>query len=334
MNLSYHFNLIKLLLVREYPKLRNVLKVNYGLLPEVKDERDYIMGVDSKINWKILNPDSNWLPEAKQMIDEVQKGRYLETFGCTGYALKNIKEMLRINKWGQVINESDRFLNKISGTGRNGNTFSRVLKAEKNYGWVKESEYSWDRTKFNWNEYYKTIPQEIRDRALINSKKELFGYDSVWATKSMIIEALKYSPLYVGLYAWYRKGMFYYSVANPNHASVIINRNQFMCYDSYDPYIKNLDEGFKIYYVKRIYLERADQVFDENKIKTLRTRGFKYLMRTDKFNGGKGEVYILTDDNKVIELTDQDKLEAGVEGLAKRGDLTGISEKDYFNLIK
>ena len=328
MNLNY----IKKLLIDEYPFLSRYLTVNYGLIPEELKEEDYVMGANNKINWKVLKPDSNWQPEAERMINEVQRSNKLETMNCTRFALNNVKEMLHINKWNEVFNYSDRFPGNLQGTTRNGNTLSRQLEIDRKLGCVKESDWAWNRAKFDWNEYYATPPQETLDKGLRWLKKYTLGYDSVWATKSMIIEALKYSPLYCGLYAWYRKGMLYYSVASPNHACTIINRNSFMAYDSYNPHIKNLDEGFKIYYVKRIYLEKRDVEYNEVEIKKLKARGFKYIMRTEKIEGGAGQIYKLTDDNKMVEISDQEKLEIGIQGLAQRKDLTGISEKYFTNL--
>jgi len=292
-DLKYQLNIAKKLLVDKYPRLRRVLSINYGLLPEIPSDKDYIMGAsDDKINWAVLKPDSNWLPEAEKMFDEEQRGRLVETMGCTGFALNNVEEMIELNKWGKAINRSDRFLNKISGTTKSGNSMNYVLEARRKYGFVEEKDWSWDKNNFDWDDYYRPLSPDIKEKALINAKKYTFGYDSVWSTsKQMLNEALKYSPLYVGLYAWYRRGMLYYSVGSPNHASVIINRNTFMDYDSYDPFIKHLNEDFSVFYVKRIYLEKADVDFNMTKIKELMAEGYKYGVRPDN----NGEFYKITE---------------------------------------
>ena len=336
-------NAIKKLLVDEYPVLSKYIKVNYGLLPDEEDSRDYIMGASSPLNWKVLKPDSNWLPEAEQMIDEVQKGRRLETMGCTGYALNNIEEMIEINRGYERINRSDRFLNRMSGTGKNGNSMKRVLETRRTNGFVEESDWGWDRDDFTWNEYYSNIPQNIKDKALINNKKYIFGYDSVWATRSMIVEALKYSPLYVGLYAWYKRGMLYYSTGNPNHASTIISRDQFICYDSYNPYIKHLSEDFKVYYVKRIYLQKADEEYNAAEIAKLKKAGYRYIMRPNS----NGEFYRVTDtglehidDIKIIadEIAKEMKkspadINVMLKFLTQENQVKWIDEKTYLSLL-
>ena len=335
MEIFYNLNLFKKMLVDEYPFLRKFVKVNYGLLPDIEDSRAYIMGAsNNKLNWKILKPDSNWLPEAERMVNEVQKSGLLETMNCTRFSLNNVKEMIHINKWNETYNYNDRFPGNLQGTTRSGNSMQRQLEVDRTIGCIKEEDWPWDKEKFNWNDYYATPPANLLEKGKKWTKDYVFGYDSVWATRSMVIEALKYSPLYVGLFAWYRRGMLYFSTGNPNHASTIINRKQFMCYDSYNPFIKNLDENFKLYYVKRIYLEKTDQVFDANMVKSLLKRGFLYIQRTDRANGGVGQVYLLTKDGNAIEMSEQLKMEAGIQGLAQRGDLTGISEKDFYNLLK
>lgn len=326
----YNLNLLKKLLIDEYPILRKYIKVNYGLLPEQEDARDYIMGASNdKINWKVIKQDSNWLPEAKQMINEVQRSGKLETMNCTRFALNNVIELLHLGKWGEVVNYSDRFPGDLQGTTRSGNSMRNQLECTRKYGLVLEKDYPWEKEKFNWAEYYARPPKAIMDKGELWTKKYTFGYDAVWATKSMVIEALKYSPLYVALYAWYSKGNLYYSAGNPNHASVIISREQFLNYDSYEPHIKELSEDFKLYYVKRIYLEKKGLEFDKDKLDYYKNkRGAEFLMRVENH----GEIYDIRD-GKLIHKSGNDFLTEKAKEAFNNKTMLPISERDFLDLL-
>jgi len=257
----------------------------------------------------------------------------------------NVEELIEITKGYERINRSDRFLNKISGTTKRGNSLSNVLECRRQYGFVREEDWTWDRDKFRWYDYYAPLPPEVKDKALINNKIYDFGYDGVWATKSMLHEALKYSPLYVALYAWYERGGLYYSVGRANHASVIINRDTFIDYDSYEPHIKYLSEGFKVYYVKRIHLEKREKMFNEENIQNLIKEGRKYVIRPNS-NGEFYKIYkdrleFIPDIKVIADQVAKDLKQSpkDVNTMLKfltdtTKELKWISEKEYNNLLK
>lgn len=345
MNFNYHINLIKLRLVQEYPNLGKHLRPNYGLLEQEEDERDYIMGAsDDKLPWKVIKEDSDWTNEAKRMIHEVQRSGMLETMNCTKFALNNILEMIHLAKWNEIVNYSDRFPGSLQGTTRRGNTFNRQLSNIKKYGCVKEEDFPWDRGKFRWNDYYSLPSLQVKDKGQQWLKDYLFGWDGVWANKTMMIEALKYSPLYVGVYAWYKKGALYYSRGNPNHASVIVKRDKFLDYDSYKPHIKQLDDNFEVYYVKRIFLNRKEDIYNTDELRLLEKDGCKFVARPDH----KGEFYKIkdgtleyipnlrdiADDLTKYMKTSPQNLNEVLKFLTDKKHIKWLSEKAYYNLKK
>ncbi len=325
--MNYYINLLKKYLTDKFPILHNVMTPNHGIIPEVEDEEDHVMGALSFHNWKVIKPDSDWSEEASKMIKEVQKGRYFDSMGCTGYGLMNDMEMLALAKWGELWNKSDRFINKMSGTSRRGNTMKRVLDCVRKNGVVNEEDWSWNRDKFTWDEYYAPIPQDVQAKGKLWLKKYKFGYDKVWVTKATLIEALKYSPLYVGGYAWYKKGMLYYSMGNPNHVFVLINSKQMICYDSYEPYIKQLDPAFKLFYVRRIYLERTDATYNQEQIDVLIARGLKYIMDVE----GAGQIYELTKKG-LTYINANEARDLGLRTLQGKKEFVGVS-KEMINKI-
>jgi len=323
----YYINLLKKYLTDKFPILHNVMTPNHGILPEEVDEEDHIMGATAHYNWKVLKPNSDWSEEANKMINEVQKGRYFDTMGCTGYGLMNAMEMVAMNKWGETWNLSDRFINKMSGTSTRGNTMKRVLETVRNEGVVNEADWDWDRDKFSWNDYYASVPEDVKAKGKLWLKKYTFGYDGVWVTKATLLEALKYSPLYVGGYSWYKRGMYYVSVGNPNHVFTVINSKQMLAYDSYQPYIKNLSPDYKLFYVRRIYLERTDATYNQDQIDSLIKRGLKYIMDVE----GSGEIYELTDKG-LKYISSNEARDLGLRSLEKAKEFVGVS-KEIINKI-
>lgn len=341
----YKLNLLKRNLINKFPSLGRFLNINYGLLPEIEDERDNIMGANERFNWQVIKPDSKWTEEFKKIDMEVQKGRYFDTMGCTGYSLMNCIEMLAMAKWGEKWNLSDRYINKMSNTSRRGNSMRNVLESVRKFGVVNEEDWPWDREKFSWNEYYKTVPSYVIAKGMNWLKEYNFGYESVWSTKAMIIEALKYSPLYVGGYAWYKRGMFYYSTSNPNHCFTSIEELlQRSAGDSYNPFIKHLAPNYKLYYVKRVYLEKKNIKFNIQLINKNLEEGVRYVTRSE----ANGEFYKLTKEGLVyiknLEMIADDianemkispkHVNEMLTYLTEKKKLKWLSEEGYYKYLK
>ena len=291
----YKLNLFKKLIIDKYPIFSKLFDINHGLDHEREEEdaedKDHIMGATNEINWKVIKENGDWTGEAKNMIEEVQRGRYFDTMNCTRFGLNNVKEFIHLAKWGERVNYSDRFPGKLQGTTTRGNSMKRQLENDRKYGCVAESDFPFDKDKFKWNDYYSMPSSEILDKGQQWLKKYTFGYDKVWATKAMIKEALKYSPLYVGGYAWARKGNVYVSLGNPNHCFTVIKHDKMVAYDSYVPYVKNLDDNYKLYYVYRIYLEKREPEINKSEVDKLLKRGAKLIMRVES----NGQIHRLTD---------------------------------------
>jgi len=323
-------NNFKQFIVNLFPFSAKYIHINRGLdyIKEEADaeEKDYVMGADNDINWKVLQEDGNWLNSLPE--NEVQRGNNLETMGCTGYALLNILEILAKQKWGETWNLSDRYLNCMSNTGVNGNSMKTVLETVRKYGCVNESTFGWDRNTFNWSQYYTKPNQSIIDQGIAWTKKYSFGYEKVWNSDNSLREAIKYSPLYIAVYAWYSRGALYYSVGNANHASVLAQMPPKVDYDSYDPFIKHLDENFSIPYVYRIYLEKKELSYNQEALKKLMDRGLKYIMRPLS----NGEIYELREDG-LRKLSADEARDFGIRTLEKSKELIGVTESLYNSLL-
>lgn len=196
---------------------------NTGLLMTGPRVTDFIAGVASGIVSEIRNPNGNWeqyLPE-----DEAQIGVYFDTMACVTFsALNDIETQCNfLFKTGRIPDEkiralaelgvlkdgkfnfSDRFTAKMSGTTRQGNYLVKVWDSIRNDGLLPESDWPYPRDQrdpvFDWDEYYKEIPQELKDKA----KKilDLLEFKYEWLIPSggllekQVAEWLKMSPLQI-----------------------------------------------------------------------------------------------------------------------------------------
>lgn len=330
---NFMFNFLKFKLIQKWQWLGYFLHWSDGFLPDEIDERDDIFGSSTRYKWKIVKPNSDWTKEANQIVAESQKSNRLETMNCVINAVLNAMEMLCMAKYGELNNWSERYVGKMAGTTRQGNTPRNAFNAIRKNGVVNEEDWSWKRDKFCWNDYYAPIPKNIleKGKAWLNSWE--LGYDAIYCSKQSLIEALKYSPVPIAVYAWYFKNGKYYSIARQNHYCVLINRSQVLVYDSYQPYIKDLDENFKFAYAKRIWLEKKpdtlkNEKFDLELIAKLLQNGIKYLMRVHK----NGQVYKL-DENGLKYISPDDLLQEQVRQDFKDGVIQPRSEEDFAKLI-
>lgn len=329
------FNNLLFKLTLKYPVISKFIHSHDGFIPDEESEKDYWFGAN-KIKGETLVENGQWLDFTP--VEEYQAGKYVETMGCTGYALNNCIEMIAKKKYNKEWNKSDRYTNKMSGTTKSGNSMRNVMDTIRNTaGMVNESSWAWDKSTFNWYTYYADIPNEVKNLGAGWLKRYMIGYERVYTNKQLMMSALKESPLYVSGYAWYIQNGLYKSYGNANHAFTIVGYvegSHWLAFDSYSPFIKRLDWNYDFFSAYKIYLEDKELEYNKQLISELRGKGFRLVMRTDKVNGGKGQIYELTEENILKELQDQEKINEAIRQLSKMKELTGISEELYFRLIK
>ena len=221
-----------------------------GLILVKPREEDYQFGsiLSGIFNNKVLAPNSDWqrfLPPTER-----QSKRILDTMGCVTFSALNILETLIKARYVKDINFSDRFTAKLSGTTRVGNYAVKVGDSIRKDGLVREERWPFEEN-LSWDEYYKAIPEEV-----VRLGKNLgyeVKYEWVKFTPKSIIKALKYAPLQVAVKAWYRKSNGqYYAPSGPryNHMTMLkagFNKVKWQVFDSYDPFIKDLEWNYDFY---------------------------------------------------------------------------------------
>jgi len=210
-----------------------------------------------------------YLPES-----EMQIGTYFDTYGCVSFSFNNSLETVggrkielesfrsENSKWlkdnffkNGKLNFSDRDLVVLSKTNpEKGNDGWSVFLAAKNNGPVPESmnffnlkdvNYSVNNKLAYYNYYRGKNEQKIADE--FNKRFEI---KVEWVERPDWQEASKYGALQVYTKAWYQRNGKYY---NPtpgqiNHAIQMADVEGLKVFDSYDPFLKELEREEDFYY--------------------------------------------------------------------------------------
>ena len=162
-----------------------------------------------------------------------------------------------------VVNFSDRFIAKVSGTTRVGNYLVAVWDAIRKYGLIPESDWTFNPAQrtpaFDWDDYYAPIPQALLDKG----KKflDLFDVKYEWllaggqVTPKFMKEWLKGGPIQIASATcpgWSTGNVPACSLAT-NHATMIygVDDTGYKLFDHYAPFQKTLALDYKIPYAMR-----------------------------------------------------------------------------------
>ncbi len=285
--------------------------MNRGVIIK-KQKRDYIAGQETGIKYEVTNESGDWtefLP-----TNETQYLKIFDTMSCVTFSAHNLIEtaisqkiakktisdeaIKKLKEWGFFdengkFNCSDRFTAKMSGTTKKGNTLQAVWDSIRKNGLVPES--MWPATGvYNWDEWMKEIPQDIKDFA--KNILTVLDFQYEWLVtnncgepnKDIIKEALKQCPL---------------QIAAPScpmdeddrchgcgscvtqHATMIFGatNDYYMQYDSYDKYKKILCNDFVMPYILKGVVKEKTASPEPS------TEQFNHAFYTNLFYGERSE---------------------------------------------
>lgn len=142
---------------------------NFGLVSKPIDPQRWIYKTYSPLIGGEVNPSHDW--EQWLPVVEYQNLYGFDTMACVTFSFLNCIETIWKFQGNPERNFSDRFLAKVSGTNRYGNTFDGVTDGARRKGLIDEARYPHNAN--SWNEYYK----EITDDLLIEANKFLKEYE-------------------------------------------------------------------------------------------------------------------------------------------------------------
>lgn len=212
-----------------------------------------------------------YLPES-----EMQIGLFFDILGCVSFSFYNGLETVggrkielelfksENSKWlkdnffkNGKLNFSDRDLVVLSKTDpEKGNDGWSVFLAAKNNGPVPESMETFDLRNSNYgvnnkNNYY-DYTRNKADQKIADEFNKRFEIKAEWVAREDWLEASKYGALQVYTKAWYKRSETgkYYNPApgTSNHAIQMANVEDLKIFDSYDPFLKELEKIDDFYY--------------------------------------------------------------------------------------
>ena len=241
-------------------RIKLKLQGNGYIEPEIQEE-DYILG-DGMLQGEVLQPDGQWLDYLPD--PELQKRRGVETSNCVGFnTLENVEILLK-RKYGGVHNYSERALGIMAGTYPPGNDPHKVAETIRKQGLVPEYELPFTENILTVDEYYN--PKPLPESLIQRGKEWLFWYDfkheyvfdkgaSLDEKHRSIIEALKYSPLGVSVFAWAQDANgVYQKLGRDNHWTCLVGYKlgaYWLVRDSYEPHLKTLEWNYDFGIAKR-----------------------------------------------------------------------------------
>lgn len=197
---------------------------NTGVIIQDPRETDFVAGAETGLTPENRNPTGDWTPFLP--TDEMQIGVYFDTMACVTFSALNVIEtqvnfmiregMIPVDDVARMrvlgffdendkFNCSDRFTAKMSGTTRKGNTLVNVWDSIRRDGLLPERDWAYPRDQrtpvFDWADYYKEIPQELKAKALEILKILDIRYE--WlvsggrATAAQFSAWLKMSPIQI-----------------------------------------------------------------------------------------------------------------------------------------
>lgn len=321
---------------------------NQGFLghKEKIDPVEHYMFGDGSLKAEVIKPDMNWKDDVPFFEPQCRK---IETMFCTCYGTINAIETLMSAKYGiKNENYSERFTAILAGVSPyKGGSPHSVAEAIRKYGLIPEGMLPFDDSIISREVLIK--PNPMTQNLLNEGKKWLEEWDfkHEWLSspdKAKMMDALKTSPLGIGVYAWVfnkdKQVYFQPSWATPNHwcEMILVNAVQDQYWEAYDSYkaeFKKLDWNYPFKFVKRYSLVKKNsiEVIDGKALFESVKNQYAFLLRPES----NGELYEITDTAiKFISvyISSNKMTEEFNRYLRANNKFVGISEKDFESITK
>ncbi len=236
---------------------------NRGFIKDDFHPDDYVLG-SSRLDGEVLNPSGDWrgyLP----MFEHQSKG--IETQSCVTFGTLSALEMIHIIKYGIEPNYSDRFISKLSGTSRSGNTPKTVAHTIRKKGNINEDLHPFTDDIDTWEEYFSEIPSELLKIGAKWLSKHSFSYEWVYTggnfkyKRERLKRALQFSPIGVSVFAWAELDRVYVQTGGDNHWVVLVafEGNNPIIFDSYEKKLKKLHKDYDFGLAMRYELTEVEK---------------------------------------------------------------------------
>ena len=291
----------------------------------------------------VIKSDGQWDADLPKI--EYQSFPWGETFHCTVFGTENCIQVLMKAKYGKIEEYTERYLGVLAKI-KNGVGGSPNEVAEQ---WRKRGNLLYDKLPFegvtSWSQF--NSPNPMTADLVTEGEKWLtkwtFGHDWIWDFRpEVLMEALKYSPLGVGVYTWQKVGDKYTkpSWATDNHWVMIygyVKGDHWKVYDHYDSVHKKLAWDYPFSFAKRFTLSM--KTTDEQALQEDGKKLYEQLKKKHIIVVPSGEVYEVRDGYELYyefwgtsSAWFQGILDSGLRAKEKSGEFIGITEENFTKL--
>jgi len=254
-----------------------MLDKNTGVIILPPSDTDFIVGAENQLEFEDRN--AKW--DLYRPSKEKQYFKYFDSMSCVSFSHCNVVEtqlnwMLQTGQLNDIkeklvdfiedglFNFSDRFLAKMSGTTRTGNSLQKVADTARHFGFVPEKAWSWN-DDFDWDGYMAPIPDEVKEMGKLFLKYFEISYEWVGTAPSVIKHQLKHAPLQIATSTCpgWNAGEVIQACQKPvSHAYMLdgYTDSTWEVFDHYEPYDKQLAPDFVIPWVMKIVVSRPSAV--------------------------------------------------------------------------
>lgn len=217
-----------------FATIDKVIHPKGGLIVEPPQEQDHILGASGP-DFGVLVEDGQWGEYAPE--PELQRNSSGDTYMCVSFSNNNISEFLIYKQYGELVNWSDIFLGKGSGTVRGrGNSKRTVAEWKRLNGYVLETDYPYTSTT-TVDQAYAPLSATLLKKGISNLNFFTFNYK--WLPDNSVqslLNGLKLSPIQVDVepYNFNDKGYISNSGAGYTHEVAIFGYESGKCWYVFD----------------------------------------------------------------------------------------------------
>jgi len=286
---------------------------------------------------KVLRPDGQWDEYLPPFEAQVLNG--VETMFCTAFHTENPIQILMKFKYNYKEEYSEIYNANLAGVSPyKGGSPHEVAESWRKFGGLKIEELPLKNIKSK-QDLVVRIDNELKEKGKLLLEKFEIGHDWVWSLSiEGIKNALRYSPLGVGVYAWTFKDGVYVEPAwaTPNHWTTLygyVDGQYWKVYDSYKNEFKHLDWNYPFKFAKRYTVVAKDQgTVSEGKDLYERLKN-KHILIPDL----NGEIYFVGENLKYEGWATnsdwlQERINKSLRNAEKEGSFIGVSKENFDKL--
>jgi len=287
---------------------------------------------------KVLRPDGQWDDYLPPFEAQVLNG--VETMFCTAFHTENPIQILMKFKYNYVEEYSEIYNANLAGVSPyKGGSPHEVAESWRKSGALKIEKLPLTAVKSKQDLIINANDYKEEGKKLL--EKFEIGHDWIWSlTPAGMKEALKYSPVGVGVSAWSydNKRQVYYKPAwaNDNHWTTLygyVEGKYWKVYDSYHNEYKHLDWNYPFKFAKRYTVVAKDQgMVSEGRDLYNRLKN-KHILIPDL----NGEIYYMGEHLKYEGWATnsewlQNLINEKLRSEEKKGNFIGVSKADFDKL--